>query len=225
MFDLFNIKFSFKIKKKKINRHSFLDGARNNGQRCVIPIPHKRPPLLSSRRRAPNSKKKQDKLLENSEFMRLVEEEEKSNISNKEKQTSIVSERIKASVDSMPSEFEANERKTIGDGIREIQSVVNIQEPLNGITKGAPPYIEISQPEAGILQNDRRFAATLLDNIRRAAKSGRLGFTSSHQKRYGMPFDNCELSNQCIDGAKCARKAGRSYFCLYFKQNLFKRSG
>lgn len=152
--------------------------------------------------------------------MRLVEEEEKSNSStisnssNKEKQPSIVSERIRASVDLMPSESEVNkERQTISDNIRTSQLISDIKKLSSG--QNNSPYVEISRTEGGIIENDRRFAASLLDNIRRAAKSGRLAFTAPQQtKRYGMPFDNCELSNQCVDGAKCARKAGISAFFI-----------
>jgi hypothetical protein len=41
------------------------------------------------------------------------------------------------------------------------------------------------------------------------------------QKHYGLPFDSCELSDECVEGSKCARKAGLGYICVCLPDRIF----
>lgn len=183
--------------------HSFCkcpDGTKNNGQRCTIIPKIKRP--MSSRRRAPTVSPRligpqrtteiPKKLIETSEFKRLLEDETFPNNET-----------------TGPSTRNQRREHPIEDvRFSTMPSVNNADAGNKGHTPPSPPYIEIGRPETAF-EGDRRFAATLLDNIRRAAKSVRLA-QPTQQKYYGLPFDSCELNDDCVDGAKCAKKAGRS---------------
>lgn len=201
-------------------------------------MPNKRPPLLTSRRRAPITKSdsiEQPKTLtEQEEFKQLMAKENTINnlptpppfISVKQAISNRLSEISPSTPPILPFDAERrhNERpnqiedmgQSIASSLPDIHNrkpnspYVNIEvDPMETNRKRLlPPFLSIGQPTS-LFEGDRRFAASLLDNIRRAAKSARLGLNFQQpQKHYGLPFDSCQLSNECVEGSKCARKAG-----------------
>ncbi|KAI6190808.1 hypothetical protein M3Y97_00158700 [Aphelenchoides bicaudatus] len=213
--------------------HSFCkcpDGTRNNGQRCVLAIPIKRPIPSASLRRAPITRpeaaNKAKTLTEQEEFKQLIENE-KTILPTPPPLPSAVKQAITSKLSGIkaplsPTSFETqrwqNERPIQRTPFVDIEV-----EPMGTERKRIfPPFLSIGQT-GSLFEHDRRFAASLLDNIRRAAKSARLGMglMAAPQKHYGMPFDNCELNDDCFEGSKCSRKAGLGYICVCLPDRVY----